>query len=425
MTILRDISVLFSLTIKMFMVYMLIEHHYKKKKRNILTAIMFTPVITVNIYLFVTLDPQRYTTMLFFFLTLPSIVIFFILSKRKDARFIFTLCMVDTVSIEVGHITNIIDFYISGDTYLFMFFSRLVIFPLLLVWTCKWFRPRYMELQAHSKTGWTSFAIVGLLFYGVISLAMSYPTIIFERPEYLPVLFMIFAVMPMVYIHIIRSLYLQKQNFEMREQESISNLQTKNLVERLDELDEANKAFRNERHDFKHKLNIIASLLKSEQYDELTKALQEYQDDLDNTNVIIYCNSAIINASLSVYIHKAEREGISVKYGFSFPDSFEVNESELATALANAIENAINACKKLQKEERKIEIKVLCKPQFIIMVKNTFDGNVTFDEKGIPQTQEKGHGFGTRTIAALCEKVNGFYSFQAKDNVFTLYMHLR
>lgn len=59
------------------------------------------------------------------------------------------------------------------------------------------------------------------------------------------------------------------------------------------------------------------------------------------------------------------------------------------------------------------------------MVRNTFDGNVVFDEKGIPQPQKEGHGFGTRTIATLCEKVGGYYVFQAEDDVFTLYMHLK
>ena len=34
-----------------------------------------------------------------------------------------------------------------------------------------------------------------------------------------------------------------------------------------------------------------------------------------------------------------------------------------ATALANAIENAINACEKIPREERFLEIKVLCRPK--------------------------------------------------------------
>ena len=106
-------------------------------------------------------------------------------------------------------------------------------------------------------------------------------------------------------------------------------------------------------------------------------------------------------------------------------DEFEANESELATALANAIENAVNACEKLPKEERHIEIKVLSKPKFIIMVRNSFDGQVEFDRDGIPINRNEEHGIGTQSIAAFCEKLGGYYQFTAKDKVFTLFMHLK
>ena len=138
---------------------------------------------------------------------------------------------------------------------------------------------------------------------------------------------------------------------------------------------------------------------------------------------LIRCIS--FDAVLSVYIQKAEKAGIALKLGFAFPDTFEANESELATALANAIENAIHACEKLPKEKRLLEIKVLCKPKFIIMVRNNFTGTVIFDENGIPQSTQDGHGYGSRSIAAFCNKIGGYYEFKAENGVFTLFMHLK
>jgi sensor histidine kinase regulating citrate/malate metabolism len=280
-------------------------------------------------------------------------------------------------------------------------------------------------LQKYTEKGWRSFAVIGLLFYVVITLAMSYPTQIYDRPEYLPVLIVIFAIMPMVYINIVRTLHQQKQYHEMSQQENIWQLQTKNMVDRLGELNETNEAFRIERHDFRHKLKMIASLVETKQYDELAKVVAEYEDTLEKTRIVRYCKSAIIDAALSVYIKKAESIGIPVKWEGAFPDTFEVNESELATALANAIENAINASLTLPEKDRRIEIKVLCKPKFVIMVRNSFDGNVVFDDDGIPQSPEDGHGFGAKTIVALCRKVGGYCDFQAEGNVFSLFMHLK
>ena len=100
-----------------------------------------------------------------------------------------------------------------------------------------------------------------------------------------------------------------------------------------------------------------------------------------------------------------------------------VNATELATVFANAIENAIHACEKLPPEKRFIEIKVLNKPRFMVMIKNSFDGNVEFDENDIPVNRAEGHGFGTRSIVAFCEKHKTFYRFVAEGDEFTLYLN--
>ena len=203
------------------------------------------------------------------------------------------------------------------------------------------------------------------------------------------------------------------------------HLQVANVTRRIEELGAANEMFREERHNFRHKLKALAGLAETGQYAELLEAVREYEKDFAKIQVIRYTNNALIDALLSVYIQTAEKAGIKLNLGFSFPASFEANESELATALANAMENAINACEKLPRENRFIEVKALSKPQFIIMVRNSFAGNVEFDAHGIPQNTEEGHGFGTRSIAAFCTKVGGYYEFKAENGVFTLFMHLK
>lgn len=254
---------------------------------------------------------------------------------------------------------------------------------------------------------------------------MSYPSQIYDRPEYLPVLILIFALMPIVYIHIIRTLHKQKQYFEMSKQNDIWRFQTENTITRIAELSEANEAFREERHNFRHKLRAVAILVETGQFEELAKVVDGFERDIQKTQVVKYCNIPIIDAVLAVYIRQAQKANIELKFGFSFPEHFEANDSELATAIANAIENAINACEKLPVEERRIEIKVLSRPKFMIMVRNTFDGNIVFDDLGIPQSTEDGHGFGTRSIVAFCESVGGYCQFDIKDDMFAVYMHLK
>lgn len=425
MELLRDISMLWSMIHTLIMFLFLFESRYPRKKAMWITMVTMIPLIAVNLVLFVVVGFERYGTLMLLTLSLPSGIVFWLLAKHRDGRFFFTFCMVDTTVLEIVYITNILNHYLTPDSYLIMFAVRLVSYPLIEIWLYRKLRPVYLELQKYTERGWGIFALIGLLFYAVITLLMTYPDNIVHRPSQLPALVLLFVLMPVIYIHIILTLRRQQLAYERSQQESIMHLQVANLTARMEELDAANERFREERHNFRHKLQAIAGLAETGQYEQLRSAVREYEQDLERTRVVRYTKSPLIDAVLAVYIGKAEQAGIRLKLGFTFPDTFEANESELATALANAIENAIHACEGLPEEKRFLEIKALCKPRFIIMVRNSFAGTVTFDENGIPQTTEVGHGFGTRSIAAFCTKLGGYYEFKAEEGVFTLFMHLK
>ena len=425
MTILRDISMLWSMLHTLVLFLFLFESRYPKKKAVSIIMITMIPLIIVNLILFAVLGFDRYGTLMLATLSLPSCVILWLLAKYRDGRFFFTFCMVDTIILEIVYITNLLNPYISPDSYIFMFVVRLLSIPLLELWVYYKLRPIYLEVRKHTGNGWGFFAAIGFLFYIVITLLMTYPDNIASRPHQIPALVLMFILMPVIYIHIISTLRRQQLYYEQDEQEKIMQLQVSNITERVKELGEANESFRKERHDFRHKLKVIASLVETKQYDELANVVKEYENNITRTHIVKYCDNAVIDAVLSVYIGRAKNAGIDVKLGFAFPETFKVNESELATAFANAIENAVNACMKLPSEERFIEIKVLSKPKFVVMIRNSFDGNVEFDKNDIPISHEEGHGIGTRSIAAFCNKVGGFYEFNAANNVFTLFMHLK
>ena len=425
MELLKDISVIWSLIHTLVMFLLLFESRYPRKKTITITLAAMMPLLVVNFLLFVILGIENYGTLMLLTLSLPSCIFFWFISKYRDGRFFFTFCVVDTTVLEILYITNILNHYLTPDTYVFMFVVRLLAYPFIEILIYKKIRPMFLEVQRQGKKGWGIFATIGILFYIAITLLMTYPTPVTDRPEYLPVLAIMFLLMPVIYLHIISTLRHQQLLHESSEQDNIMKLQVSNIIARVEEFGAANEAFRKERHDFRHKLKAIASLVETEQYEELKKVVVEYKDDIEKTKVVRYSQYPIIDAVLSVYIRKAEQNGIDVKMGFAFPDTFEASETELATALANAIENAVHACVKLPQKDRHIEIKVLSKPKFMIMVRNSFAGQVEFDENSIPESREDGHGFGTRSIAAFCEKIGGHYQFKAEGTVFTLFMYLK
>ena len=116
----------------------------------------------------------------------------------------------------------------------------------------------------------------------------------------------------------------------------------------------------------------------------------------------------------------AENKGIKVTNSIVFQDEIPFDEAELAVVFANAIENAINACEKLPQEKRQIKIQVISSPSFMIQIVNSFDGQVEFNDNGVPVNLEEGHGLGTKYIVAFCKKHEVFYNYKVTENTFAL-----
>ena len=422
---LRAFSLLWSMVHTLVLFLMLFESRYPKKKMRAITFSTMIPLIAVNTVLTFLVDADTMGVLMLLTLSLPSLIVFWFLAKNRDGRFLFTFCLVDTVVLEIIYITSIIDFYVTPDTNILMFTVRLFIYPILDWLIYKKIRPIFLEVQDQVKRGWYVFAVIGALFYVLMTLVINRPTIITSRPEYLPAAILLFILIPVIYIHIFVTLIAQQKFHDVAEQENILKLQVHNTSSRIEELAAADEKFREERHNLRHKMKIITNLVETGQYDELRKLMVQYNDNLRETQVKRYCKNAVIDAVLSTFIKNAESKGITVNVGFAFPDPIPVNETELATVFANAIENAIHACEKLEEgQPRVIDIKVLSTPQFMVQISNSFNGAVEFDENGIPVNRENDHGFGTRSIAAFCNKYGAYYQFQATADKFTLYLNL-
>jgi len=236
----------------------------------------------------------------------------------------------------------------------------------------------------------------------------------------MPAFILLLILMPTLYVQIFRTLLHQQSLHEITEQDNLLRVQVSNMTARMEEFSAADEKFRTERHDFRHKMQVIAGMIDQGEYDKLREVVLTFHESIQETAVQRYCSSAVIDAVLSSYLQKAERRGIKVGVSLSFPEPLPVNEAELATVFGNAIENAINACGKLPSDKRQIEVKVLTAPRFMLQISNSYDGAVEFDENGIPVSHEEGHGFGTRSIVTFCEKNNAFYEFKATEEKFQL-----
>ena len=419
MTLIREFSTMYASMFSFVLFMILFESRYPKRKTLTLTLSLMVPLMLLNFVLLYILGPVTMSTLLLLTCSLPSLIFFWILAKNRDGRFFFTFCFADTLMLEIIDITAILDFYL-GNTYLFMAAARLILCPLLVFAMYRWVRPVYLDLQEKINKGWYIFAVIALLFYVVLSLSISVPTHILERPEQLPAFLLLLVLMPAIYLHIFSTLQYQQKAHEMTEKDQILRIQVANLAARMNDYIQADNKFRTERHDFRHRMTAIAGLIEKGEYEELRCLVQEYSDTLSDIQVQRYCDHAVIDAVLASYLPHAQQQGIRISTRLAFPDRLPVNEAELATVFANALENAVNACEKVPQQKRYLEVIVLDTPCFMFQIRNSYDGIISFDQNQIPVSPKKGHGFGTRSIVSFCEKNRADYEFKAGDEDFAL-----
>jgi diguanylate cyclase (GGDEF)-like protein len=119
-------------------------------------------------------------------MTLPSLLMFFILSKYKDARFFLTFCFVDTVTLILAFIARYIG-VLCGDVGGIAAILVLLASCLTVFFACRPYFGKYRELLECVKNGWSSIMVSSLLIYFALIFVAAYPKPLVERVEYGPV----------------------------------------------------------------------------------------------------------------------------------------------------------------------------------------------------------------------------------------------
>lgn len=420
MTAIREASTMYASLFSLIIFLILFESRYPRKRTLILTIGLMGPLMITNFILLAVLGPVVMSTLMLLTCSVPSLIFFWILAKHRDGRFFFTFCFADTIMLEIIDLTSILDFFL-GNTYIFMAVARLILCPAVAIVFWKWIRPTYRNLQNSVTTGWYNFAAISLIFYVMMSMGIAIPTHITQRLDQLPVFVLMLILLPVMYTHIFTTLTQQEKAHKIAEQEKIHSLQVNSLLFRVEDFRASNMQLQQERHDFRHVMRIIAAFAENQDLEAIKKTAMEYTEERPESSPTHYCEYKILDAVLAFYLTTAKRKGIQVSTKMVFPDTLPVpNEADLAITLANALENAIQACESVAPDQRYIQLKSIIHPCFMLQLRNSFNGVIAFDDAGLPLSTRTGHGLGTRSIAAFCEKNNAFCEFLADGQEFTL-----
>lgn len=349
--------------------------------------------------------------------SLPAYICFSIVAKYKGAKVLFSLL---TVSV-FGMLNAFLSFLptIIVKHYLIDALVNTLCFILTIVFIMKVFRKPYFRILDELDNGWGPFCFVTFLMLAMIFLLQYYPVPVRDKPENIPLLLLAYLLMSAFYAII----YLNFENIthyaQLKQDKKLMILQTEMQKKEYDAILDKLTHAQIYRHDMKHYINALSALLRDNNISEAEKYLGKLSDKLNDTVIEKYCENYVVNAILSFYISKARGEGIEVTCKADVPAGLKIEDLELGAVFSNAMDNAIAACGQIEDRAAR-KISVDCREhmgQMYIQIRNTFAGEVRFDGE-YPVSKREGHGFGTRSIAAIAGKYGGIFSFTAKEGFF-------
>ena len=167
-------------------------------------------LLCVNVIAMYRLGHGIIMSIAFFSCTIPTMLLFFLLSKYRDGRFFFLFCLTDTICFWLLQLTNFLD-RLTGDTYVVMLISRLAAFPVVELLFWRYLRRPYRELQSKLENAWWLFAAIGGTYYLLIMFTSVPVGAPMPDAAGLARILLVMLLMPLTYLTIFRSLWRQMQ----------------------------------------------------------------------------------------------------------------------------------------------------------------------------------------------------------------------
>ena len=256
--------------------------------------------------------------------TLPSMLYFWIVAKNRDGRFFFTFCMVDTVVLWVMAVTGLIDHVVGGEG-LVTFVLRLAAFPIMMAAAWGLARKPYLALMNTVSRGWWLFAAMTGLFYLTLAIMIGIPTNLRQRPDDIPAAVMVLILLPLTYATIFTVLRQQDRLFRTQERQRVFEAQAVMMSRRVEDILRAEDAMRIERHDMRHQLQTVASLIQRGDSGAILDYIGQSQEKLAAIAPKRYCTNPILDAVLANAAAQSERKGIAMELEIALQEELAVD----------------------------------------------------------------------------------------------------
>lgn len=416
MMILRDIALLGAMIHVFVIVASLFESKYSYRKTPVLLAVGLLPVVLLNAVLYSLLGMEKMGQIVLLTGSLPCMLVFYLLSRQRDARIFFTFFLTNTVVFASVVLSHIIDYYLVGNQMYFFFICQMTIYPLLEWFIWERMRKFYRDLLRTVKHGWGLFAVVSLCFFVLLVMLSSWPVPFYKTTGHVPLLLLVIVTIVLVYLTIFQVLYIQQRNFYAMEDERRRAQREQLLRNEL----EAERLFvhsaKQYRHDMHHHGKVIYEYLEQNDVEAAKNYLQIYRNHLEEVTLQNYCEHPVVNALLRITERQCQEKNIKFVAEGNVPENLPVTEPEIGSVLGNLLENACEAAARTPRGFVHIHAEERGNVLYVEL-KNSVAGVVKFDGD-IPRSTKTNGGIGIPSIQTVLDKYDGMVSYRQDGKTF-------
>ena len=231
-------------------------------------------------------------------------------------------------------------------------------------------------------------------------------------------------------VFIIVTMILCKDVYKIMRENEILEIQNKyNLI-----LNEYIEKLRASEHEYKNHLNVIYSTLQIEDYDEVSKIIKKYIEDIrykDTLTKLMTIDNIILRALIYSKICEAEKVDVKIKYSVnnSLKD-IKISQSDMVIVLTNLLDNAIEAAK--ESSNRLVELYIdedySTNGKYIITVKNTVkdmnEVNISSMFSQGYSTKSSSRGYGLYNVQKIVSTNKGNILMETNNDMLSVEIHI-
>lgn len=256
----------------------------------------------------------------------------------------------------------------------------------------------------------------------LILIYLSYLITIFKK-GFLPIessieIVLITILVILIYQMVNRILSIEKENYLVKLNNEELKFNKKNYENIISHMNEIRKI----KHDMNHMLLSLLDDCEKKDYESLHNHIHNQLHTINKTQTVDTGNASL-NLILSSQSSKIKDKNIEF-IASQFDDDIPIDKVDFYVLLGNLLDNAIENC--TSKSIKKIILDIYKESNdFIIDIKNTNINNPLVDNPYFNTTkEERGHGFGMRSIMNIVNKYHGEITYDYSYRYFSVQVKL-